>query len=70
MTTDLANQLGGMKTLARFGAKNQDQTTLIDNIDISQSGNRVSVSVGLGNGTAGDMMKRSFGPRETASSGT
>ena len=70
VTTDLANQLGGMKTLARFGAKNQDQTTLIDNIDISQSGNRVSVSVGLGNGTAGDMMKRSFGPRETASSGT
>ena len=70
VTSDLANQLGGMKTLARLGAKNPDQATLIDNISVMQSGNRVSVRVGLPNATAGDMMRRSFGPRETAKSGT
>lgn len=70
VTSDLAAQLGLLQTVARYGAKNEDQTMLIDNIDISQSGNRVSVRVGLGNSTAGDMMKRSFGPRETAAAGT
>lgn len=67
VTNGMANQLGTMKMLARFGAKNPDQATLIDNIAITTSGNRVSVRLGLPNAAAGEMMKRSFGGQDTAS---
>lgn len=69
VTLELANQLGAIQTLARWNAKNDDERTLINNVKISQAGNRVSVRLGLPNSAASDMMRRSFGGKETAATG-
>jgi hypothetical protein len=69
-TNEMATQLSSLATLARFTSKNTDQTTLINNIKIASSGNRLSVRLDLPNSVAGDMMRRSFGARNTAQAGT
>lgn len=61
VTQDFATQLSALKFAARFKMVNPDQTRLLDNVQISDSGNRVSVSLGLPTTVAGDMMRRSFG---------
>lgn len=63
---ELANQLGLIAFGAKFKARTPDEKALIENVRISHSGNRVSVSLGLPNSRAADMMKRSFGGSETA----
>lgn len=60
----MATRLG----IAKFGARieimrkqNADQLLLVDSVQISQSGNRLTVSASLPNSRAGEMMQRSFG---------
>jgi len=69
VTQDFANQLSALKFAARFKMENADQMTLLDNVQIASSGNRVSVSLGLPNSTAGAMMQHSFGSQAQAKSG-
>ncbi|MCC6742335.1 MAG: hypothetical protein IT175_00610 [Acidobacteria bacterium] len=64
----MARELGLVKTLSRFKMKNDDQMELLNSVQISQSGNRVTVRAELPNSKAGDMMTRSFG--STARAGT
>lgn len=60
-SVEMANQLGLIKMASRFKMRNDDQMALLDGIRISQSGNRLTVSIALPNARAGDMMQRSFG---------
>lgn len=57
----MASQLGILKWGARLKMANDDQMTLLESVQISQSGNRVTVRAALPNSRAGDMMTRSFG---------
>ena len=66
VSQDFANQLGLIALGAKFKAATPDQKALVDNIKVSQSGNRVSVRLGLPNSAASDMMRRNFGSRDTA----
>ena len=70
VTADFANQLGLLKTLSRFKMENDDQRRLLENVQISNSGNRISVSLGLPTSVAGDMMRKSFGATAQAKPGT
>lgn len=57
----MATELGFIKLASRFKMKNDDQMLLLDSVQISQSGNRVTVRASLPNSRAGEMMQRSFG---------
>lgn len=57
----MATELGFIKMASRFKMRNDDQMLLLDSVQISQSGNRVTVLVSLPNSRAGEMMQRSFG---------
>ena len=60
----MATRLGIAKLGARFQImrkQNPDQLLLVDSVQISQSGNRLTVSASLPNSRAGEMMQRSFG---------
>jgi TonB family protein len=70
VVADFANQLSAIKFAAKFKMENPDQTALLNGVQIAQSGNRVSVELGLPTSTAGDMMRRSFGTKDTAKTGT
>jgi len=65
----LANELSFLKFVSKAKMTNDDQTKLLNGVKIDTSGNRVSVSLDLPSSVAGDMMKRSFGPHDTAKSG-
>jgi|CXWL01.1.fsa_nt_gi hypothetical protein len=60
-SADMARELGIAKFVARMSMENDDQRLLLDSVQISQSGNRLTVSATLPNSRAGDMMQRSFG---------
>jgi TonB family protein len=62
----LAFNLGALKQLRTWTAKNADETALINSTEIVQAGNRLSVRCSLPNSRAGEMMKRSFGSQTTA----
>ncbi|MGB5038864.1 MAG: hypothetical protein WBQ66_19825 [Blastocatellia bacterium] len=57
----MARELGLAKFLARVKMENDDQRFLLESVQISQSGNRLTVSASLPNSRAGEMMQRSFG---------
>jgi hypothetical protein len=57
----MATELGFIKLASRFKMKNDDQMLLLDSVQITQSGNRVTVRASLPNSRAGEMMQRSFG---------
>lgn len=69
VTNMMALQLQGMKFLARKTMANPDQTQLLENTQISSSGNRVSVRLELSKQMAGEMMRRSFANQQ-AKAGT
>ena len=57
----LANELNVIAFVAKNSVRNDDQRALLQSVKIGQTGNRVSVRMGLPNSTAGAMMKRSYG---------
>ena len=65
VSQDFANQLGLLAFGAKFQAATPDQKALVENIKVTQSGNRVSVRLNLPNSAASDMMRRNFGSRDT-----
>lgn len=67
-SAEMARKLGLAKWAASFKMENDDQKRLLNSVQISQSGNRLTVSATLPNAMAGDMMQRSFG--STAKAGT
>jgi hypothetical protein len=62
----LVTMLYAAKMAAQFKVKNADQAALLQQLKISQTGGRVSVSIGLPNSRAGDMMRKSFGTKSSA----
>lgn len=69
VSEDFARQLALVKFAAKIKMANDDQRRLLENTQISSSGNRISVRLGLSNITAGDMMRRSFSAQQ-AKTGT
>lgn len=62
----LLTMLSGVKMLAQYQVKNQDQAALLKQLTVSQAGSRVSVSIGMPNSRAGEMMRKSFGTQPAA----
>ncbi len=69
VTANFANQLSALKMLSRFKLANDDQRRLLEGVQISGSGNRISVSLGLPSSVASDLMRRSFSSKDTAKTG-
>jgi TonB family protein len=62
----LLTMLSTVKMFAQYNVKNADQAALLQQLKVSQTGSRVSVSIGLPNSRAGEMMRKSFGSKTPA----
>ena len=62
---DLARELNNQMSWAKLLARNKDQAALLRQVSITQTGPRLSVSIGMPNSRAGEMMRNSFGTKPT-----